>query len=113
MAVKLVEPFDNAEHAWFWHLRALVLVHNGKKDADAASGPIRPCEPHEVFKAACLLRRQDILKPWHMEALNKTGMEDYSPTHKEQRHFREAMRHMQRAFTLKGIVQRGPNPYMD
>lgn len=65
-------PFESAEHAWFWCLRALALRRAGAR-LTGGGGFARPCEPDDIALAVKGLYRRRRLDAVQVKALAVFG----------------------------------------
>ena len=73
-----VRPFDTAEEAWFWFVRA----HKARRDGcrfEGTGGMVRPCEADDVYLAALSLVRAGVLRVLHLRTLLDFGLRDRAP----------------------------------
>jgi hypothetical protein len=73
-----VEPFETAEEAWFWFMRA----HRARRDGqrfEGGGGMMRPCEADDIYLAAVTLVRAGVLKALHLRVLLDFGTRDRAP----------------------------------
>ena len=93
-------PFQSSEDAWFWYCLCEQL---GFEVA-------RPCESSDILIAVKRLMREGLLKPEHIQILQKYGFEQTPPhvnfgaTERICRLWREAMGFLDSLLRRKGIV---------
>lgn len=105
-----VQPFHNAEEAWFWTMAALVARRDGARYT-ANKGKIgRPCDPDDVVKSLDALYRQRRIDLHHARVLRIWGERGSAPdpNHRleqaEWRLWREALDRLEWPLRVKGIV---------
>ncbi len=72
------QPFDTAEEAWFWFMRAQAARRDGRR-FDGGGGMVRPCEADDVYLVARNLVRVGVLKVLHLRTLLDFGARDRAP----------------------------------
>ena len=99
-----VRPFDTAEGAWFWFMRA----HRARRDGqrfEGGGGMARPCEADDVYLAAVSLVRARVLKALHLRTLLEFGARDRPPDEAwPARLWDEALDRMTTVLRRKGIL---------
>src|ERR1700723_1311688 len=74
-----VEPFRNAEEAWFWTMAALVARREGARYTANQGRISRPCEPDDVVKCLDALYRQRRIDLVHARILRIWGERQCAP----------------------------------
>jgi hypothetical protein len=103
------EPFRDAEHAWFWTVRAMAA----RRDGARSSGPRteRPCVPDDVLKCLDQLYRHRRIELLHARILRIWGERQMAPNPAYPRErcdwrlWREAMDRLEWKLRMKGIVR--------
>lgn len=72
------EPFDSAEHAWFWTMAALLARHEGGTRPGGRGVP-RPCEPDDVLRCLDGLYRRKRIDIAHARVLRTWGERGLAP----------------------------------
>ncbi|PIW26572.1 MAG: hypothetical protein COW30_14265 [Rhodospirillales bacterium CG15_BIG_FIL_POST_REV_8_21_14_020_66_15] len=71
-------PFETAEEAWFWFIRAHKARRDGRR-FEAGGGMVRPCEADDVYLAALTLVRAGVLRLLHLRTLLDFGVRERAP----------------------------------
>ena len=74
LAVRDVQPFIDAEEAWFWFIHAQRTRSDGGRFRGGAGGPGRPCDPDDIYRAVMALHRRRLLGRDHLNVLATYGM---------------------------------------
>jgi len=104
------EPFQSAEDAWFWTVRALAARHEGA-NSDGESRIERPCEPDDILRCLDRLYRTRRIELLHARVLRIWGDRQRAPDPKhpgersDYRLWREVMDRLAWKLRDKGIVQ--------
>ena len=103
-------PFDSAEDAWFWCVRASEAIHAGARSGSPINSDwgsrYRPCEAVDVQNVVLRLSRRHILNPHHVRVLSLYGKRRLRPpfaSHARHLWF-EALHHMTPILQRKGII---------
>ncbi|MGE0222659.1 MAG: hypothetical protein AB7F35_03055 [Acetobacteraceae bacterium] len=105
-----VQPFGNAEEAWFWTMAALAARRDGARYSANQGVSVRPCEPDDVVKCLDSLYRQRRLDLVHARILRIWGERQCAPNpayateRSDWRLWREALDRMEWPLRVKGIV---------
>lgn len=105
-----VQPFRNADEAWFWTMAALVARRDGARIVSGRGLVSRPCEPDDVVKCLDRLYRQrriDLAQARIMRIWGERGTAPDPTALRERgdyRLWREAMERLEWPLRLKGIV---------
>lgn len=111
MPVATVEPFLDAEEAWFWFVRCQVMRREGVKFKTDGSATTRPCEPDDLYRAVMDLKRNRQIGNDHIRVLTRYGLDDVPPDpriREQERAFRlwdEALDQLTTILKKKGIVE--------
>lgn len=104
-----VQPFETAEEAWFWFIRA----HKARRDGqrfEGGGGMMRPCEADDVYLAALNLVRAGVLRVFHLRTLLDFGNRERAPDARVRaesgaaRLWDEALDRMSTVLRKKGIL---------
>jgi hypothetical protein len=104
-----VEPFRDAEQAWFWTVSALLARREGTK-ASCAGTVQRPCEPDDVVKCLDRLYRNRRIDLGHARVLRIWGERQTPPRLDSRREhcaavlWHEALERLDWPLRMKGIV---------
>ncbi|MBP0491671.1 hypothetical protein [Roseomonas indoligenes] len=110
-----VQPFIDAEEAWFWTMAALVARRDGARIVSGRGLVTRPCEPDDVVKCLDRLYRQRRIDLAHARIMRIWGERGVAPDPRalrergDYRLWREAMERLDWPLRMKGIVA-GPAP---
>lgn len=74
-----VEPFDNAQEAWFWFVRCQRLRMEGGRLMDQPVQTVRPCDPDDLYRAVISLARKGRISQAHLGVLGRYGIADRPP----------------------------------
>jgi hypothetical protein len=105
-----VEPFRNAEEAWFWTMAALVARREGARYTANQGRISRPCEPDDVVKCLDALYRRRRIDLVHARILRIWGERQAAPNPAyagercDWRLWREALDRLEWPLRVKGIV---------
>jgi hypothetical protein len=105
-----VEPFRNAEEAWFWTMAALKARRDGARYTANQGRVSRPCEPDDVVKCLDALYRRRRIDLVHARILRIWGERQVAPNpaYAEERCdwrlWREALGRLEWPLRIKGIV---------
>ena len=103
-----VEPFRNAEQAWFWTMAALRARHCGVRSSGGTAP--RPCAPDDIVKCLDQLYRHRRVDLGHARALRVWGERQAAPDlnrtseHLDAGWWNEAMERLSWPLRTKGIV---------
>lgn len=109
MADGAVCPFETAEEAWFWFIRAHKARRDGRR-FEGGSGMVRPCEADDIYLAALNLVRARVLSLRHLRTLLDFGTRERSPDTRvggetlQARLWDEALDRMTTVLRRKGIL---------
>ena len=73
-----VDPFETAEQAWFWFIRAQKARRDGQR-FDGGGGMVRPCEADDIYLVALNLVRSGELRVMHLRTLLDFGGRERAP----------------------------------
>lgn len=73
-----VDPFETAEQAWFWFIRAQKARRDGQR-FDGGGGMVRPCEADDIYLVALNLVRAGVLRVMHLRTLLDFGGRERAP----------------------------------
>lgn len=105
-------PFDSAEEAWFWFIRAQEARNDGARFAAGQGLLPRPCEPLDIMRVLDRLYRTRRLVRDHLLVLRHYGRRDMAPDPrrvKEARAYQiweEALERIESVLVAKGIVNK-------
>lgn len=105
-------PFDSAQEAWFWFVRAQQAKNDGARFAAGLGNTERPCEPIDILRILDRLYRNRLLLRDHLLVLRHYGRRELSPDPrriKEARAYKlwiEALERMEPILERKGIIQK-------
>ncbi|MBI0536035.1 hypothetical protein D9599_10665 [Roseomonas sp. KE2513] len=105
-----VQPFQNADEAWFWTMAALVARRDGARIVSGRGLVSRPCEPDDVVKCLDRLYRQRRIEIAHARIMRIWGERGTAPDPTSPRErgdyrlWREAMERLEWPLRMKGIV---------
>lgn len=115
-----VVPFDSAEEAWFWFIRAQQAKNDGARFAAGQGAMPRPCEPIDILRVLDRLHRNRRLLRDHLLVLRHYGRRDLSPDPRRMKEahayklWAEALERMEPILERKGIVQKSSwHPHKD
>ncbi len=74
-----VLPFVDAEEAWFWFMRCQRARNEGARFKNAAGGPVRPCDPDDLYRAVMALLRRRLIGRDHLKVLAHFGFREAPP----------------------------------
>ncbi|HEY8612096.1 MAG TPA: hypothetical protein VIL69_12475 [Roseomonas sp.] len=109
-SLEKVQPFHNAEEAWFWTMAALIARRDGARIVSGRGLVSRPCEPDDVVKCLDRLYRQRRIDLAHARIMRiwgerGTAPDPASPRERgDHRLWREAMDRLDWPLRMKGIV---------
>lgn len=104
-------PFNDAQEAWFWFMRAQRARIEGAKMRSDKATIIRPCEPDDIYRALKELVRVHILGRYHLKVLVSFGAAQCAPDgrireqERASRLWDEALDRLTTVLRKKGIVQ--------
>lgn len=110
LAERAVEPFADAEQAWFWFCHCQVARRDGAVFDSSFSLFARPCDPDDIHRAVTGLRQRRLIGRPHVEVLGRYGlaMSPPDPRASEQerdaRYWDEALDRLTTVLRGKGIV---------
>jgi hypothetical protein len=105
-----VEPFRDAEEAWFWTMAALMARRQGARYTANQGKISRPCEPDDVVKCLDGLYRRRRIDLTHARILRIWGERQLPPNPARPnelcdcRLWREALDRLEWPLRVKGIV---------
>ncbi|MBP0446642.1 hypothetical protein J8J14_17850 [Roseomonas sp. SSH11] len=105
-----VQPFSDAEEAWFWTMAALVARRDGARIVSGRGLVARPCEPDDVVKCLDRLYRHRRIDLAHARIMWIWGERGVAPDpgvlreRGDHRLWREAMERLDWPLRVKGIV---------
>jgi hypothetical protein len=105
-----VQPFNNADEAWFWTMAALVARREGARYVANQGKVQRPCEPDDVIKCLDTLYRRRRIDLVHARILRIWGERQTAPNpaypseRSDWRLWREALDRLEWPLRVKGIV---------
>ena len=105
-----VDPFRDAEEAWFWTMAALMARRQGARYSANLGKVSRPCEPDDVIKCLDVLYRRRRIDLLHARILRIWGERQLppNPAHPRElcdwRLWREALDRLEWPLRVKGIV---------
>ena len=105
-------PFDSAQEAWFWFIRAQAARNDGARFAAGQGALPRPCEPIDILRVLDRLYRTRRLVRDHLLVLRHYGRRDMAPDPrrvKEARAYKiwaEALERIEAVLISKGIVNK-------
>jgi hypothetical protein len=105
-----VEPFRDAEEAWFWTMSALRARREGARYVANAGRVQRPCEPDDVIKCLDTLYRRRRIDLAHARILRIWGERQSAPSPArasegcDWRLWEEALDRLEWLLRVKGIV---------
>jgi hypothetical protein len=105
-----MQPFRNAEEAWFWTMAALRARRDGARYTANLGLTARPCEPDDVVRCLDALYQRRRIDLVHARTLRDWGERQVAPSQShimERGHFlvwREALARLEWALRVKGIV---------
>lgn len=108
------EPFESAEEAWFWFIRAQQAINDGARPAAGRGLVARLCEPVDILRVLDRLYRQRRLVMDHLLVLRHYGRRYLPPDPQRVREVRahslwaEALERIEAVLERKGIVRRPP-----
>jgi len=85
-----VNPFNNAEEAWFWFINAQEAKNSGARVTAGQSLTPRPCEPTDILKILDRLYRNRRLTRDHLLVLRHYGRRQLAP---DLNHIKEVRAH--------------------
>lgn len=100
-------PFNTAEEAWFWCVRATEARHGGARPRAGMTDTPRPCDAVDIQNAVLRLARARCLTQSHLGALGRYGQLQLRPGSKASRDlvlWQQAMDRLGAALRAKGIV---------
>ena len=106
-----VEPFKNAQEAWFWFVRCQRLRRLGARLGDGPGQVARPCDPDDIYRAVRGLADRQRIGPEHLDVLLRFGIRESPPDSRcsdEQRPARLWAESLDRLTTVlrhKGILE--------
>jgi len=109
-AAPSVQPFEDAEEAWFWTMSALEARREGTHGSRTRIRIPRPCEPDDVVRCLDRLYRRRRVDLEHARILRRWGERGHPPSsaspsqHADWRVWREAMDRLEWPLRVKGIV---------
>jgi hypothetical protein len=109
-ARQTVQPFRNAEEAWFWTMAALMARRDGARYTANQGRAQRPCEPDDVIKCLDTLYRRRRIDLVHARILRIWGERQSTPNpgyaseRCDYRLWREALDRLEWPLRVKGIV---------
>ena len=110
-----VQPFVDAEEAWFWFMRSQRARAEGGCFRGASGGPVRPCDPDDLYRAVMGLLRRRLISRHHVKVLATFGFNDCPPDPRIGDQVRaydlwqEALDRLTTVLKGKGIVETGEN----
>lgn len=108
-------PFESAEEAWFWFIRAQEAKNDGARFISGQGLIPRPCEPVDILRVLDQLYRQRRLLRDHLLVLRHYGRRDMAPDPRRVKEVRayeiwiQALGRLEPVLERKGIVQRQLN----
>ncbi len=108
-------PFIDAEEAWFWFMHSQRARIEGGCFRGAGGGPVRPCEPDDLYRAVMDLARRRVIGREHLKVLARFGFDDCPPDPRlddqARAHslWREALDRLTTVLAGKGIIDTGDN----
>ncbi len=106
-----VNPFINAEEAWFWFIRCQRARHDVARFEPLPGSKVRPCDPDDLYRAVTGLSRGRKLTPEHLKILGAYGLSERPPDprrREEERPARlwdEALDKLSTVLKKKGIIE--------
>ncbi|MBL4747318.1 MAG: hypothetical protein JKY17_00540 [Magnetovibrio sp.] len=117
MPYKKIIPFDHAEEAWFWYVRAERARREGAQGIREYSSEGRPCDPDDMYRFVMHLHKRRILHDGHLHVLGEFGWRNSPPDPRvrdEQRQWvlwDEALDRLSTILISKGIVRADDKHY--
>lgn len=106
-----LQPFRDAQEAWFWTMRALAAQQRQpSQDDTAGSRPARAAMPEDVLRCLDRLYRQRRIDLAHARVLRRWGERGVAPDIRrpgessDGRLWREALDRLEGALRVRGIV---------
>ena len=106
------QPFESAEEAWFWFIKAQDARNDGARFVMGAGLVPRSCEPTDILNILYRLYRNRLLLMDHVLVLRHYGRRQMSPDPRRVREgrafrlWREALDKLEPALESRGIVQK-------
>ncbi len=116
-ALNNVEPFMNAEEAWFWFITAQDARNDGARFVAGQGLHTRPCEPIDIMKVLDRLYRQRRLLRDHLLVLRHYGRRHLAPDSRRVKEVRahqlwtEALERIGEVLKKKGIIHAPRQPH--
>lgn len=106
-------PFNSAEEAWFWTMRAIKARQGDLGPQNGAGSVARPCDPDDIMRTLDAIYRRRGIDLSHARVLRAYGAKGQRPDPTDPRQFpafqlwREAMEKLDAPLRRKGIIADG------
>ena len=113
LAVRAVQPFIDAEEAWFWFMHAQRARSEGGRFRGSSGSAGRPCDPDDIYRAVMGLHRRRLIGRHHLKVLATFGTKDCPPdpriADQSRAHalWQEALDRLTTVLKGKGIIDAG------